>query len=161
MQDPLHLELTLADADATSALGRRLARLLRPGDTVLIEGPIGAGKTHLARAAVQALLAAGGRHEEVPSPTFTLVQTYELAGTEVVHADLYRLGGPEGLDDIGLSDQIGQAICLIEWPDRLGNLAPRDAISVALAYGKLPDERLATLRAADRRWTAAAGDLAA
>ena len=138
MSDPLHLDLTLRDAEATADLGRRLAALLCPGDTVLIDGPIGAGKTHLARAAIQALLAAEGRHEEVPSPTFTLVQTYDLAAAEVVHADLYRLGGPEGLDDIGLSDQIGRAICLIEWPDRLGNRAPADAISIALAYGKSP-----------------------
>jgi tRNA threonylcarbamoyladenosine biosynthesis protein TsaE len=160
MPETLHLDLTLRDAKATADLGRRLAALLRPGDTVLLGGPIGAGKTHLARAAIQALLAAEGRHEDVPSPTFTLVQTYDLAKGEVVHADLYRLGGPEGLDDIGLSDQIGRAICLIEWPDRLGSLAPPEALGVALAHGAAPDERLATIRASGRRWAAAGERLA-
>jgi tRNA threonylcarbamoyl adenosine modification protein YjeE len=159
MPAPLHLELTLADADATTALGQRLATLLRPGDTLLIDGPIGAGKTHLARAAIQAMLAAEGRWEEVPSPTFTLVQTYDLEATDLVHADLYRLGGPEGLDDIGLSDQIGRAICLIEWPDRLGSLAPPDAIVIALAYGAAPDERRATIRSAADRWASASATL--
>src|SRR5690606_8410371 len=95
----------------------RLAAGLRPGDTVLLSGGIGAGKTHLARAAIQALLALDGQADEVPSPTFTLVQSYDSARGEVLHADLHRLTDPRDLDDIGLTEALGRAICLIEWPE--------------------------------------------
>ncbi|MBL9074377.1 tRNA (adenosine(37)-N6)-threonylcarbamoyltransferase complex ATPase subunit type 1 TsaE [Tabrizicola sp.] len=119
----------LPDADATEALGRRLAGLARPGDVILLEGPIGAGKSCLARAFIRARL---GRAEEVPSPTFTLVQVYEAEGVEIWHADLYRLTHPDEVWELGLDDAFQSAICLVEWPDRLGAHAPPEALRIRL-----------------------------
>lgn len=117
----------LPDADATAALGTEIGARLRAGDVLLLEGPIGAGKTHFARALIQSRLARLGRHEDVPSPTFTLVQVYDAA-PEIWHADLYRLGHPDEVIELGLEEAFENAICLIEWPDRLGPLAPKGAL---------------------------------
>jgi tRNA threonylcarbamoyl adenosine modification protein YjeE len=125
------LTLRLPDSEATAALGRALAEALRPGDCVLLEGPIGAGKSHLARATIQALLAESGRMEEVPSPTYTLVQTYDTARGPVWHADLYRLGDSGETAELGLDEALGTAIVLIEWPDRMASVP--DALHVTLA----------------------------
>lgn len=122
--------LFLANEDATTALGERLAGLLRAGDTVLLEGPIGAGKSHLARALIRARL---GRMEDIPSPTFTLVQTYDADGVEIWHADLYRLSHPDEVLELGLDDAFATAICLVEWPERLGSHLPPDALRLRLA----------------------------
>ncbi|MDT0681463.1 tRNA (adenosine(37)-N6)-threonylcarbamoyltransferase complex ATPase subunit type 1 TsaE [Roseicyclus sp. F158] len=114
-------QIALPDADATEALGRHLAALLQPGDTLLLDGPIGAGKSHLARAILHAMMAEeGGAIEDVPSPTYTLVQTYAVPRGEVWHADLYRLGDPSEVEELGLEAAMGRDICLVEWPDRLG-----------------------------------------
>ena len=121
--------LPLPDAAATESLGRRLAALAKAGDVILLEGPIGAGKSCLARAFIRARL---GREEEVPSPTFTLVQTYEADGTEIWHADLYRLTHPDEVWELGLDDAFASAICLVEWPDRLGDHVPQDALRIRL-----------------------------
>lgn len=129
MTQPAPLSLTLPDASATEALGRRLAALARPGDAILLEGPIGAGKSCLARAFIRARL---GRNEEVPSPTFTLVQVYEADGVEIWHADLYRLSHPDEVWELGLDDAFRTAICLVEWPDRLGRHVPEDALHLRL-----------------------------
>jgi tRNA threonylcarbamoyladenosine biosynthesis protein TsaE len=118
---PEPLILPLPTADHTAALGARLASVAQAGDCLLLEGPIGAGKSHLARAFIQARL---GRMEEVPSPSFTLVQVYEAAGVEIWHADLYRLTHPDEVWELGLDDAFAKAICLVEWPDRLGNHLP-------------------------------------
>jgi tRNA threonylcarbamoyladenosine biosynthesis protein TsaE len=127
----LHPDITLilSNADATTALGERLAALLQAGDTLLLHGSIGAGKSHLARAFIQARL---GRMEDVPSPTFTLVQTYDTDGPEVWHADLYRLTHPDEVLELGLGDAFASAICLIEWPDRLGSHTPGGALNLRL-----------------------------
>lgn len=121
--------LDLPCSNATEALGHRLAGLARPGDTILLEGPIGAGKSCLARAFIRARL---GREEEVPSPTFTLVQVYEAGDAEVWHADLYRLTHPDEVWELGLDDAFETAICLVEWPDRLGAHVPPDALRIRL-----------------------------
>jgi tRNA threonylcarbamoyladenosine biosynthesis protein TsaE len=130
MQPPVdHLSLFLAVPEETDRLGRRLAELVAPGDVLLLEGPIGAGKSHLARALIRARL---GRDEDVPSPTFTLVQTYDDPAGEIWHADLYRLGHPDEALELGLVDAFDDAICLVEWPDRLGRLRPETALTVRL-----------------------------
>jgi tRNA threonylcarbamoyladenosine biosynthesis protein TsaE len=134
------LQLPLPTEAATSRLGTDLAALLQPGDTVLLEGPIGAGKTHLARALIRARL---GRAEDVPSPTFTLVQTYAAPGAEIWHADLYRLTHPDEVWELGLDDAFATAICLVEWPDRLGRHVPDKALRLTLSA--LGAGRLATL----------------
>lgn len=129
--DAPFLSLVLPNDQDTARLGRWLARMLAPGDTVLLSGPVGAGKTHLARALIRA---ATGSDQDVPSPSFTLVQTYDLPGTEIWHADLYRLSQPDEVIELGLDEAFGRAICLVEWPDRLGPLAPPDALHLALSH---------------------------
>jgi tRNA threonylcarbamoyladenosine biosynthesis protein TsaE len=135
--------MTLADSPiplpteaATQALAACIAPRLRPGDTLLLDGGIGAGKTAFARALIRARL--GNPAEDVPSPTFTLVQTYPAPGGDIWHADLYRLSHPDEAQELGLTEAMETAICLIEWPDRLADLAPPDALSLsfeALADG--------------------------
>lgn len=125
--DPLILFLpTEADTDR---LGAALAQIAQPGDCILLEGAIGSGKSTLARAFIRARL---GRMEDVPSPTFTLVQVYEAEGVEIWHADLYRLSHPDEVWELGLDAAFDAAICLIEWPDRLGRHLPPQALHVRL-----------------------------
>ena len=124
--------ISLQDETQTTALGRQLASLLQPGDVLLLTGVIGAGKTHLARAIIQTRLSASGRHEEVPSPTYTLVQTYDDGECEIWHADLYRVTGPEEVIELGLVEAFDTAIVLVEWPDRLGDLAPEGSLVINL-----------------------------
>ncbi|HEY6918317.1 MAG TPA: tRNA (adenosine(37)-N6)-threonylcarbamoyltransferase complex ATPase subunit type 1 TsaE [Tabrizicola sp.] len=121
--------LDLPTAAETEALGQRLAAVSRAGDVVLLEGPIGAGKSCLARAFIRARL---GREEEIPSPTFTLVQVYEADGVEIWHADLYRLTHSDEVWELGLDDAFTSAICLVEWPDRLGTHLPAGALRIRL-----------------------------
>src|SRR6056297_3692445 len=149
--ETIRAEIPLPGPAATEALGTRLAALLRAGDTVLLSGPIGAGKSHLARAILQARMRREGAPvEDVPSPTYTLVQPYALPGGEVWHADLYRLSGPEEAVELGLDTAFGTVLCLVEWPDRLGDLAPAEALRIALAPEG--EGRRATLCARDPRW---------
>ncbi len=124
-----HPCFNLPTAAATTRLGQLAAELAHPGDVLLLEGSVGAGKTHFARAFIQARLARLDLREDVPSPTFTLVQTYE-ADCEIWHADLYRLNHPDELCELGLEEAFDQAICLIEWPDRLGDLVPQKALTL-------------------------------
>lgn len=124
---PPTVSLFLADPDATERLARLLAGACRADDTILLEGPIGSGKTHLARHLIRARL---GRLEEVPSPTFTLVQTYGPDDAQIWHADLYRLSHPDEVVELGLDDAFGTALCLVEWPDRLGSHRPASALTL-------------------------------
>jgi tRNA threonylcarbamoyladenosine biosynthesis protein TsaE len=127
---PLHdLALSLPTEAETEALGMRLAALARPGDCILLDGPVGAGKSHLARAFIRARL---GFDEDVPSPSFTLVQVYEADGVDIWHVDLYRLSHPDEVWELGLDDAFSRAICLIEWPDRLGGHQPPGALRLRL-----------------------------
>ena len=131
MSDPRpETELRLAAPDDTARLGRWLAGCLQPGDTVLLQGPIGSGKSHLARSVIQSWL---GQLEDVPSPTYTLVQTYGEGGAEIWHADLYRLSHPDEVIELGLDDAFGRAICLVEWPERLGRAAPDSALRLTFS----------------------------
>jgi tRNA threonylcarbamoyladenosine biosynthesis protein TsaE len=125
------MELPLPTESETRALGARLAALARPGDAVLLSGPLGAGKTALARAFLRA--ATDDPALVVPSPSFTLVQTYALpSGTWAWHFDLWRLAGPDDLAELGWEDA-RQGIALVEWPERLGALVPPEALHVAMA----------------------------
>jgi tRNA threonylcarbamoyladenosine biosynthesis protein TsaE len=124
---PLHLP---TEAE-TALLARRLTPRLAAGDTVLLSGPVGAGKSAFARALIRARL--GDPQAEVPSPTFTLVQTYGEGPDALWHADLYRLSHPDEVAELGLLAAMEEAICLIEWPDRLGPLAPASALRLDLA----------------------------
>lgn len=126
--------------------------MLEAGDTILLEGPIGAGKSCFARAFIQARLTATGRLEDVPSPTYTLVQTYDDGNVEIWHADLYRLIGPADIDELGLWDAFEAAICLVEWPDRLGPLAPTDALLIRLDPGEQEGVRQAHFSAHNPVW---------
>ncbi|MBW6505437.1 MAG: tRNA (adenosine(37)-N6)-threonylcarbamoyltransferase complex ATPase subunit type 1 TsaE [Rhodobacteraceae bacterium] len=145
------LVLPLPDAEATARLGQTLAPMLQPGDVLLLEGPIGAGKTHFARALIQTRQdAAGVPREDVPSPSFTLVQTYVAGETDIWHADLFRLSLPHEADELGLTDAFDTAICLVEWPERLGPDAPASALHLRFAYAG--EGRSATLAAQGTRW---------
>lgn len=141
--------------DATAGFARALAPGLGAGDVLLLEGEIGGGKTHFARALIQARLEADGAPvEDVPSPTFTLVQTYDTGQIEIWHADLYRLTHVAEVEELGLSEAFDEAICLVEWPDRLGDLAPAGAVVLRFAPGDAPETRVVTVRADDPAWAA-------
>jgi tRNA threonylcarbamoyladenosine biosynthesis protein TsaE len=118
----------LATPQASEALGAAVGRALRPGEAICLWGPLGAGKTTLARGLIRAL--AG--EEEVPSPTFTLVQTYEGAGFPIAHFDLYRVERPHELEELGLDDALDQGAAVIEWPERLGERLPSDRLDIRL-----------------------------
>lgn len=129
MTNGARLTLFLPDDAATNHLARQFAHHAHPGMVLLLEGGIGAGKTHFARAFIRARL---GAEIDVPSPTYTLVQTYEDEAGDIWHADLYRLGHPDEVAELGLVSAFETAICLIEWPDRLGNQIPPGAIRITL-----------------------------
>ena len=113
----------------TKALALRIRENLQNGDIVLLKGEIGAGKSHFARSLIQAAM---DKVEDVPSPTFTLVQTYDTLVGSIWHADLYRLSDQSEIFELGLIDAFGNEIVLIEWPDRLGYLEPQDALTIEL-----------------------------
>lgn len=138
---PPSVDLPSPSPSATRALAARLAPLLRAGDIVALSGELGAGKTYFARAIIQAL----GGPAEVPSPTFTLVQTYDLKPAPVWHFDLYRLANPEDAYELDIEDAFLDAISLIEWPERLGDLLPADRLDVHLAFGDTEEARTITL----------------
>ena len=127
-------DIALKDETATLSLGRALAESLRPGDVVYLSGDLGAGKSTLARALIRALTTPD---EDVPSPTFTLIQTYDGHAADgepisIAHLDLYRVTDPEEVYEIGLFDLEPRALILIEWPDKLGYLGFDDRLEISL-----------------------------
>lgn len=146
--------MILPDEAATRALAQRLAPILGPGDVLALEGQIGAGKTFFARAVIQHLLAEQGLTEDIPSPTFTLVQTYQAGPLEIWHSDLYRLGDPFEVVELGLEDAFDTAVCLIEWPDKLGDALPPRALTLSFKALEADDQRGLTFHSADTGWTA-------
>jgi len=127
--------VTLPNLAATEHFAAGVAAAVRPGDAILLSGPLGAGKTAFARAFLRA--AAEDPTLEVPSPSFTLVQSYDTRRGTVQHFDLWRLDGPAALAELGWEDA-REDIVLVEWPDRLGTHAPADALRLAfeLAEGE-------------------------
>jgi tRNA threonylcarbamoyl adenosine modification protein YjeE len=131
----------LPDEAATAALAARISALAEVGDVIALKGDLGCGKTSFARSFIRA----HGGAEEVPSPTFTLVQIYELGSAVIWHFDLYRLKSPEEAWELGIEDAFTEGISLIEWPERLGPLLPRHCLKIELLFGDQPDARRAVL----------------
>ncbi|HEV7691196.1 MAG TPA: tRNA (adenosine(37)-N6)-threonylcarbamoyltransferase complex ATPase subunit type 1 TsaE [Hyphomonadaceae bacterium] len=135
----LSLTLPLADEAATAALGARLGAAARPGGVVALVGDLGAGKTTLARALIRSL---AGAETEAPSPTFTLVQTYDTPRLSIWHFDLYRLTRPEEARELGIEEAV-DGLALIEWPERAGRYLPSARLEVRLDF--TGDGRIARL----------------
>jgi tRNA threonylcarbamoyladenosine biosynthesis protein TsaE len=142
----------LANAAATERLARAIAPHLRTGDMLGLVGGLGAGKSTFARALIGARLAAIGRAEEIPSPTYTLVQTYDLDDVELWHADLYRLGGAGELAELGLEEAFSEAICVVEWADRLGAAWPKRALRIDIDFAGDPDARTVAMTPTGDGW---------
>jgi tRNA threonylcarbamoyl adenosine modification protein YjeE len=124
--------VALSNEAATASLMADLALLIGPGDVITLSGDLGAGKTAAARAMIRYL--ADDEGLEVPSPTFTLAQAYDLPSFPLLHADLYRVNDASELDEIGLSPLPEGAVAMIEWPERAGNALPTDRIDIALSH---------------------------
>jgi tRNA threonylcarbamoyladenosine biosynthesis protein TsaE len=148
--------VTLPDESATSVLAVRLAAVALPGEVIALSGELGAGKTSFARAFIRAR----GGCEDVPSPTFTLVQLYELPSGTIWHFDLYRLRHADEAWELGIEDAFRDGISLIEWPERIGALLPARRLGIALEFGPAPEARRAILSASDE-WSARVADIAA
>lgn len=139
----------MIDPTATAQFAQAMATVIAPGDCFLLEGNIGAGKTFFARCLIQSLLCTP---EDVPSPTFTLVQTYDTQKGPVHHTDLYRLSSSDELIELGLLDALETDICLIEWPDRLGGDAPKTALTLSFSRGSQPDARSINISGKSAHW---------
>lgn len=126
---PMTLSLSLPDLAATAALAVRLAPAVRRHDVLCLHGELGAGKTSFARALLRAL----GVAEDVPSPTFTLVQSYETAAFPIYHFDLYRLKSGAELEEIGWDDALADGLTVVEWPERAESFLPRDRLALHFA----------------------------
>jgi tRNA threonylcarbamoyladenosine biosynthesis protein TsaE len=126
---PAMPDLILPSLEATEALAARVAGQARPGDAILLQGPLGAGKSAFARAFLRA--ASGDPGLEVPSPSYTLVQSYETPRGPIHHFDLWRLDGPDAVTELGW-DELTRDIVLVEWPERLGDLWPQNALEIQL-----------------------------
>lgn len=143
--------LTIASSspDQTASFAALLAAVLGAGDVILLRGDVGAGKTHFARALIQSIL---GVAEDVPSPTFTLVQTYPADSCDIWHADLYRLTSVQEVEELGLVAAFEEDVCLVEWPDRLGPLVPDHALTLSLTNGSSEEARQLTAAWTDPKW---------
>lgn len=143
--------IDLPDENSTRQLGEDLALAVRPGDCLTLSGDLGAGKSTLARALLRAM--ADDEELEVPSPTFTLVQSYDLR-IPISHFDLYRLGDPSELDELGLEEALSSGVCIVEWPEMGGDLMPSERLGLRLEHQNAgrratlvgPDKALARIR---------------
>ncbi|MEM8553302.1 MAG: tRNA (adenosine(37)-N6)-threonylcarbamoyltransferase complex ATPase subunit type 1 TsaE [Pseudomonadota bacterium] len=147
-------EITLRNQLATETLGRTLAVLAEVGDVFALSGHIGAGKSVLARAFIKKRLDDDGRSEDIPSPTFTLVQTYETASVEIWHCDLYRVTHADEVLELGLDNAFETGVCLIEWPDRMGPDLPDHTLHINLQPERSSDSRLCSITSKFSGWSA-------
>lgn len=140
--------LTLPDENATRSLAEKLSGIIDSGDIIALSGTLGTGKTAFSRAFI---IARTGSPQEVPSPTFTLLQTYDAVDHTtaqpiiIYHFDLYRLSSPDEAFELGIDDAFADGICLIEWPDRLGTYLPARRLELRLAQGEAENARIVTL----------------
>lgn len=124
--------------EATQAFGHSLARILAAGDFIALSGDLGMGKSTLARGLIiEALTASGQAIDDIPSPSFTLVQPYpwpsdEDPSREIWHIDLWRIDGPDEVVELGFDEALGRHVMVVEWPDRLGDMLPEDALHITL-----------------------------
>ncbi|MGF1454785.1 MAG: tRNA (adenosine(37)-N6)-threonylcarbamoyltransferase complex ATPase subunit type 1 TsaE [Alphaproteobacteria bacterium] len=155
---PFTRTVSLRDDTDTARLGARLAAAAAPGDVIALSGDLGAGKTTLARGFVRALTALD---EEVPSPTFTLVQTYDAARFPIWHFDLYRIGEPAEVVELGWDEALAGGVSLVEWPERLGPNLPAGALQVRLVPQDMGavEGRRAEISGPDLPWRARLDDL--
>jgi len=131
----------LTDEGATAALAAVVAAMSEPGDLIALKGDLGAGKTTFARAFIRAFGGGG----EVPSPTFTLVQTYEVGATTIWHFDLYRLKSPDEIWELGIEEALADGIALVEWPEQLGDFLPDRGLEIAFLFAERAEARRAIL----------------
>jgi tRNA threonylcarbamoyladenosine biosynthesis protein TsaE len=141
--------MTLADEAATARIGAALAKIAKAGDVVTLSGPLGVGKTALARGLIKAL----GHDGEVPSPSFAIVQPYDELDPPVFHVDLYRIEAPSEVEELGL-DSAADGLLLVEWPDRVGENVWPEALGLSLQFGQNGDRILTALvpRSWEGRW---------
>jgi tRNA threonylcarbamoyl adenosine modification protein YjeE len=147
----------LPNEAATAAFAARISALATPGDIIALKGDLGAGKTSFARAFIRAR---GDAHQEVPSPTFTLVQVYQADDAAIWHFDLYRVRVAEEAWELGIEEAFACGVSLIEWPERLGPLLPQHHLEITLVFGEQPEARRAFL-AGDEGWRARLARVAA
>ena len=130
MESTIYGEWRTQSAEETRALGRRVGESAVPGLIVLLDGDLGAGKTVFAKGVAEGL----GVSEHVNSPTFTILQVYESGRLPLYHFDVYRIGDPEEMDEIGLDEYLfGRGVCLIEWPEMIADLLPEDCVRVRIS----------------------------
>jgi tRNA threonylcarbamoyladenosine biosynthesis protein TsaE len=127
------IEISCQNEAEMLALGARIGSVLKMGDVVALSGELGAGKTTLIRGLIQSLLP----HEEVPSPTYTLVQTYDLPDYELWHCDLYRLKHPDEAFELGLLEAFEDAVCMLEWPDKIGTHLPNNSLTIEVKFAEV------------------------
>lgn len=136
------VRVELGDQAAMEALAAALAGIARRGDVIALSGALGSGKTVFARAFIRSL---SGSDEEVPSPTYTLVQTYEHEGGTIYHFDLFRIDSAGETIELGLEEAMADGISLIEWPERAGDLLPPDRLRITIEHGAASEVRALTL----------------
>ena len=141
--NPLKNNYITHTPEETAQVAQEIASLLKPRDVILLKGELGAGKSTFARALIQSLC---GVQTEVPSPTFTLVQTYETPTYVLWHFDLYRLEHSQEIYELGIEEAYRSGVCLIEWPERLGTALPKEYLEIELRYGCHENERILELR---------------
>jgi tRNA threonylcarbamoyladenosine biosynthesis protein TsaE len=129
--------LDLPDETATADLAARISALAEPADVIALKGELGTGKTSFARAFIRAR----GERDEIPSPTFTLVQIYDPGSTPIWHFDLYRLRTPDEAWELGIEDAFASGISLVEWPERMDTLLPKRRLEITFIFGSEPGAR--------------------